>query len=106
VGHGATEAEQFNAAVAELEAAHRTDPTNFTVIKALGLAYAWNGEVEQAAVMLIDVPGIVEELNTWGWWWGSHDEIDQARYAYQVSLLLDADQPEVREALDNLIHQP
>jgi hypothetical protein len=46
------------------------------------------------------------ELNTWGWWWGTHQLIDQARYAYQVSLMLDANQPEVQEALDDLIHQP
>ena len=101
-----SENEMFSSAVTELEAAHRIDPTNLTAIKALGLAYAWNGEVEKASAMLTDVPEIVEELNNWGWWWGSNADIDQARYAYQVSLLLDADQPEVREVLDGLIDQP
>jgi len=45
------------------------------------------------------VPEIVEELNVWGWWWGTQGESEWAANAYRVSLLLRPEQPAIREVL-------
>ncbi len=94
--------ERFDAAVAELEAAYSADPGSATVQKALGLAYVWTGRLEESRALLKDVRGIVEELNHWGWWWGTQNRVTQAANAYRVSLLLDSNQPAIQQALDSL----
>ncbi len=91
---------QFQAAVEHLEAAHRADPNNRTTHKALGLAYVWVGELEKAQLLLQDVPGIVAELNTWGWWRSTQQQPDLSLNAYRASLLLNPDQPDVRERIE------
>ena len=94
--------EQFREAVQHLEAAHQVDPTNPATIKTLGFAYVWAGELEKARDLLQSVPEIVEELNYWGWWRGTRQQVGLSKYAYQVSLLLEPDQPGVRQVIDAL----
>ena len=94
--------EQFREAVQHLEAAHRVDNTNPATIKTLGFAYVWVGELEKARNLLQSVPKIVEELNYWGWWRGNRQQIVLSKYAYQVSLLLNPGQPDVRQVIDAL----
>ena len=94
--------ERFVEAAGEVANAYAADPTNRTVIKALGLAYVRTDQLEKAAELLRDVDGIVEELNTWGWWWNSRGNVNQSRLAYQASLLLNPDQPDIRQALEAL----
>jgi len=93
---------QFQQAVEHLEMAWQADPNNTTTRKALGLAYVWVGELEKASPLLQEVPDIVQELNTWGWWRGTQQQTEQAIYAYRTSLLLKPDQPEVKAGLDEL----
>ena len=93
---------QFQQAVEHLEMAWQADPHNTTTRKALGLAYVWVGDLEKASPLLQEVPDIVQELNTWGWWRGTQQQTEQAIYAYRTSLLLKPDQPEVKEVLDGL----
>jgi len=93
---------QFHQAVEHLEVAWQADPDNTTTHKALGLAYVWVGELEKARPLLQDVPDIVEELNVWGWWRGTQQQTEQSLNAYRMSLLLEPDQPELREMLDQL----
>jgi tetratricopeptide (TPR) repeat protein len=99
LGMLAMDARSFGDAVAHLEAAYETDPTNAATRKALGLTYTWTDHLYQAEQLLADVPDIVEELNVWGWWWGTQGEYEWAANAYRVSLRLRPNQPSVREAL-------
>jgi O-antigen ligase len=94
--------DRYQDAVEYLEVAYKADPTNTGVIKSLGMAYVWTGEVENAARLLKQVPQIVAELNYWGWWRNSIDQDDLAKNAYQVSLLLKPDQDDVRASMNCL----
>jgi tetratricopeptide (TPR) repeat protein len=96
------EERQFDEGVEHLEIAWQTDPGNTTTRKALGLAYVWVGDLESAQPLLSDVPGIVEELNVWGWWWDTEQRMEQSLNAYYMSLLLEPDQPQVRERVEQL----
>jgi tetratricopeptide (TPR) repeat protein len=93
---------RFHQAVEHLEMAWQADPDNTTTHKALGLAYVWVGELERAKPLLQDVPDVVQELNTWAWWRGTQGQIEQSVNAYRASLLLEPDQPGVRERLEQL----
>jgi putative inorganic carbon (HCO3(-)) transporter len=93
---------RFHEAVEHLEMAWQADPGNTTTRKALGLAYVWVGELERAQPLLQDVPDIVEELNIWGWWRGTQQQMEQSLNAYHMSLLLEPDQPNLRERIDEL----
>lgn len=94
--------ERFPEAVSELEAAVRADPANPAMVKALGLAYTWNGQLVEAGQMLKPISQVEEELNTWAGWRNERGEKDLARNAYLVSLQIQPDQPEVLDALERL----
>jgi O-antigen ligase len=93
---------QFEAGVEHLEVAWQADPGNTTTHKALGLAYVWVGDLENARPLLLDVRDIVKELNVWGWWWGTEQQMEQSLNAYRMSLLLYPNQPEVQERVEQL----
>jgi Tfp pilus assembly protein PilF len=93
---------RFHEAVEHLEVAWQADPGNTTTHKALGLAYVWVGELERAKPLLQSVPDIVYELNIWGGWRGTQQQPEQSMDAYRMSLLLEPDQPGVRERLEQL----
>ncbi|MBE9507798.1 MAG: O-antigen ligase family protein, partial [Chloroflexi bacterium] len=69
---------RFHEGVEHLEVAWQADPGNTTTRKALGLAYVWVGELERAKPLLQDVPDIVYELNIWGWWRGTQQQMEQS----------------------------
>jgi hypothetical protein len=48
------------------------------------------------------VPGIVGELNAWGWWRASRRETALAIRAYRMSLAIEPDQDDVRRAVADL----
>jgi hypothetical protein len=106
LGRMLADEDQFHEAVEHLETAWQADPGNTTTHKALGLAYVWVGELERARPLLQDVPDIVQELNVWGWWRGTQQQPEQSMDAYRTSLLLDPDQPGVRDKLDQLEMEP
>ncbi|OQY19232.1 MAG: hypothetical protein B6I34_09825 [Anaerolineaceae bacterium 4572_32.1] len=62
----------------------------------------WVGELEKARPLLQDVPDIVYELDIWGWWRATQGQMEQSLNAYRMSLLLDPNQPQVREKLEQL----
>jgi Tfp pilus assembly protein PilF len=93
---------RFHEAVEHLEVAWQADPDNTTTHKALGLAYVWVGELERAEPLLQSVPDIVYELNIWGGWRATQQQTEQSMDAYRMSLLLEPDQPGVRERLEQL----
>ena len=97
---------RFSEAVEHLEMAWQADPENTTTQKALGLAYVWVGEMEKATPLLQDIPDIVNELNSWGWWRSTQQQTEQAIHAYRMSLLLMPDQPQVQKRIDQIESEP
>lgn len=93
---------RYEEGMAHLEVVWRAGPEDRTARKALGLAYAWVGEIDRAAELLRDTKDIVTELNTWGWWHGQEGRQQVAMNAYRASLALKPDQPQVRNLLTTL----
>ena len=93
---------RFDEAEQRLRVAWDQDHRNTAAQKALGLARVWLGDLAAALPLLRSVPGIVEELNTWGWWRASQKQPELAIRAYRMSLQLAPDQPRVRTALEAL----
>lgn len=85
----ALDAGRYQEAVSYLEAASEAEPNDPAVRKALGLAYIWVGRLDQAESLLVGVPEIAKELNTWGWWWGQQGKDTLAQNAFQMATRLD-----------------
>jgi len=75
-----------------MEIAHRGDPNHQWTIKALGLCYLWNGEVNKAQTLLSHIPEARQEVGVYSWWWGEQNRNDLAAYAEQYLGLVDPDQ--------------
>jgi hypothetical protein len=97
---------RFDEAVGHAAAAWDADRNSMTTRKALGLACVWTGDLTRAEPLLRSVPGIVDELNTWGWWRASRQETVLALRAYRMSLALDPAQDQVRRAVADLERPP
>jgi len=77
----------FETAVTHLEAAFTRDPHNQATLKALGYAYLWTGQVEQATGVFQQVDfksRLVNELGYWQWWWGTQNREDLAMLAEEM----------------------
>ena len=90
---------RFDAAAGHAATAWKAEPSSHATRKTLGLACVWTGDVERAQSLLRGIPGIIDELNTWGWWRSSRGEPSLAAHALRTSLLLEPDQPAVRDML-------
>ena len=90
---------RFDAAAGHAAVAWKADPASLTTRKAFGLACVWTGDLRRAQPLLQGVPGIVDELNSWGWWRSSRGETRLATDALRMSLLLEPDQHGVRDLL-------
>jgi O-antigen ligase len=73
----------FSTAVGHLEIAHRGDPYHRGMLKALGLSYLWDGQVNAAMPLLSLIPESNQELAVYPWWWRSLNRPDLAAYAEQ-----------------------
>jgi O-antigen ligase len=77
----------FDVAVDYLARAYEQEPHNQATLKALGLAYLWTGQLDSARELLQqrdDRSELVEELGTWGWWWGTQNRPDLSEYAAEM----------------------
>jgi tetratricopeptide (TPR) repeat protein len=81
--HGA-----FDQAARYLEFANRLDPKHPGIEKALGYAYTWKGELDQAYEILREYPETNDELGLYAQWWLTQDRTDLANYAAQVEAML------------------
>ena len=93
------DAGRYDEAVGYAAAAWERDRNSLTPRKVLGLACVWTGDLGRAEPLLRAVPGIVGELNAWGWWQAGRGETALALNAYGASLTLDPDQPAVRDTV-------
>jgi len=92
----------YEEGIAHLEIVWQAAPEDRTACKALGLAYAWVGEIDRAVELLKYTKDIVAELNTWGGWHSQEGRQQVAMNAYRTSLTLKPDQPHVRDRLTTL----
>jgi predicted Zn-dependent protease len=56
---------QFHDAIDHLEIARTSSSGHIGVQKALGLAYLWNGQIDQAEALLRPFSRILDELDAW-----------------------------------------
>jgi hypothetical protein len=61
-------------AVAHLEKAYQVSPHHRGVVKNLGYAYVWRGDLDVAMALLKEIPEASEELSVYEWWWGAQGE--------------------------------
>jgi tetratricopeptide (TPR) repeat protein len=71
-------------AIEQLEVANRADPGHTGIRKALGYSYAWVGRLDEAKVLLVNVPEAARELEIYVWWWVEQDRVDLAERATQM----------------------
>jgi hypothetical protein len=71
----------FAQAVTRLEKAYAADKNNRAVVKALGMAYAWSGKLEQARPLLKQIPEASVELGSAVDMWHKLGRDDLAAYA-------------------------
>ncbi|MBN1218843.1 MAG: O-antigen ligase family protein [Anaerolineae bacterium] len=95
LGMLALERQDFEGARAYLERAYPQEPTNQAVIKALGLAYLWTGQLDAAEARFREVESqsyLLDELNYLVWWWGTQNREDLSIYAGEMAQRLSARQ--------------
>ncbi|TEU12783.1 MAG: hypothetical protein E3J21_20240 [Anaerolineales bacterium] len=103
LGRLAVDAGRYEEGVIHLKLAYQAAPSSFATRKALGLAYVWVGQFDEAEPLLRDAKDIVQELNTWGWWRNTQGEDRLAINAYRMSLRLEPGQAAVQQVLADLV---
>lgn len=97
------EEDRFSEAIPHLELAYRLAPDHIAARKGLGLAYLWNGDLEQAAALLKEIPDINEEL--YGLAWQEYKDFQHyqtSSYTYQLLDCFEPGQPFILEMITNL----
>ncbi len=87
LGQIALQQQNFITAINYFEVAYPQEPDNQAILKALGLAYLWTGQLEAAESLLSqrnDQSEVVEELGNWQWWWGTQQRADLSGYAGEM----------------------
>jgi O-antigen ligase len=86
--------QDFEAAINHLEQAYRHRPRDQAILKALGFAYLWTGQVERAFELLQqrdDRAEVVEELGSWwSWSWAQQGREDLSGFAAEMAQRLAA----------------
>jgi tetratricopeptide (TPR) repeat protein len=71
----------FKSAIGFLEIAHNQAPDHRGLLKSLGYAYAWDGDMVRAQQLLSQTPEAPEELDVYKWWWESQGRSDLSKNA-------------------------
>ncbi len=90
LGLAAMERRDYAVAVEHLTAAHAADPEHRGITKALGYSLAWLGRYTEAADWLRGLPEASQELEVYGWWWGTQARPDLAEQAAAMRAYLQA----------------
>ena len=93
----------YEAAIDHLERANQARPRHIGVRKLLGLAYVHHGDLEQAVGLFKDQLNIVDEMNYYGDLYERQGRRDLSLNFFQVSLLLNPDQAQVKQWVDEHI---
>jgi O-antigen ligase len=76
--------QDFSAAVRFLEAAYQTNPWHRGVIKSLGYALIWKGEIEHGIELLRMIPEAAQEMDAFIFWWRSLERHDISARAFEA----------------------
>ena len=88
LGYIAMLSRDYAAARSYLEMGLTLDAQHRGVRKQLGYSYAWLGEYQLAADLLVDFPEVRQEMNVYTNWWRRHGRPDLAAHAAEMSNLL------------------
>jgi len=75
----------FEQALIYLNDAHNLDPTHRGIMKQLGYAQLWAGDIEQGVMYLQLFPESQDELATYSWWWETQDEDELSQLALEAA---------------------
>ncbi len=84
----------FKTAVFHLEQAYQQDPHHQGIIKQLGYAYVWQGQLERALPLLVDTPGAASEMEIYIRWWQGQHRPELAEQAAMMLTLLEGKSPD------------
>jgi tetratricopeptide (TPR) repeat protein len=84
----AAQARNFDTAQDELERAHIIDPAHRGIKKSLGYIYAWNGQFDQAALLLEEIDEAKDEMEVYAWWWEENNQSELADLADDMARIL------------------
>jgi O-antigen ligase len=76
--------QDFSAAAHFLDTAYQANPRHRGVIKSLGYALVWEGEIERASELLRMIPEATQELESYIYWWNSFDRPDLSARALEA----------------------
>lgn len=88
LGMMALERQDFETAIIYLERAYTQEPQNQAILKTLGYAYLWTGQLDQAQELFWQVDfqsRLVGELRYWHWWWSTKDQENLSAYAGEMA---------------------
>lgn len=85
--------QDFETATDYLETAHKQTPGHRGIIKSLGYAYAWSGDINRAQLLLSQIPEVYEELDVYTWWWESRGRVDLSGNAITILDILSGATP-------------
>ena len=71
----------FKSAAANLEMAYQEAPNHRGIIKNLGYAYVWLGELDKAQALLGRIPEAQDEMSVYVWWWETQGRLDLSENA-------------------------
>lgn len=72
---------QFTKAVALMRPALQDMSNHRGLTKALGYAWLWEGNFDEATSLLLDIPEAPSELTVYAWWWGTQARSDLSHFA-------------------------
>lgn len=76
--------QDFPTAEAYLETAYDWSPKHRGIIKSLGYAYAWNGNLDMAKSLLVDIHESRNEMDTYVWYWIAQGLPELSSYALTI----------------------
>jgi tetratricopeptide (TPR) repeat protein len=80
----------YESAAAKLQTAHQQAPDHRGIIKNLGYAYVWLGELDKAQALLNRIPEAQDEMSVYIWWWATQGRPDLSENAAMMVSRLDA----------------
>ncbi|MFZ1401256.1 MAG: O-antigen ligase family protein [Candidatus Promineifilaceae bacterium] len=82
-------AQDYDTAVAHLQAAHAVTPEFRGLVKSLGYSYVWQGAYEPGAALLATIPEAKVEMTVYTSWWQEQARPDLASHATNMVAILE-----------------
>jgi len=80
--------QDFSSTLGYLLEAHRQSPHHRGIVKSLGYCYLWLGDMDNARLLLQNIPEAKSELDVYVWWWWTQGRDDLSENASVMSSVL------------------